>query len=118
MMPVSDLFVHVYVLVDDSLANGTVPVPRRPGPAPTCTDAEVLTIALVRHLLARPSERGFLAEVRRDWPGHFPALPAQSEVNRRVRWLWGGCELLRHRLLEALADDSREPGETTAAAGE
>jgi len=114
MMPVSDLFVHVYVLVDDSLANGTVPVPRRPGPAPACTDAEVLTIALVRHLLARPSERGFLAEVRRDWPGYFPALPAQSEFNRRVRWLWGACELLRQRLLEALPEDGWQQVDTTA----
>jgi hypothetical protein len=29
----------------------------------------LLTIALVRHLLGRRSENGFLAEIRRDWPG-------------------------------------------------
>jgi hypothetical protein len=95
MMPLADLFVHVYVLVDDILASGAVPVPRRPGRPPACSDAEVLTLAVTRHLLARPSERGFLAEVRRDWAAYFPALPAQSEFNRRLRWLWGAFEGLR-----------------------
>src|SRR5215211_8630755 len=105
MMPLADLFVHVYVLVDDALAHGTVVVPRRPGPAPSCSDAEVLTIALVRHLLGRPSEAGFLAEVGRDWRAYFPVLPAQSEFNRRVRWLWGAFEHLRCWLLEAVRAD-------------
>src|SRR5579883_1982745 len=80
MMPVGDLFVHVYVLVDDALRAGLVPIPSRPGPAPVCSDAEVLTIALVRHLLGRPSERGFLAEVRRDWHHEFPAPAAPERV--------------------------------------
>jgi Transposase DDE domain len=114
MMPLADLFVHVYVLVDDTLDSGTVPVPRRPGPVPSCSDAEVLTIALVRHLLARPSERGFLAEVRRDWRGYFPALPAQSEFNRRVRWLWGAFEHLRQRLLADQPADGWQQVDTTA----
>ncbi len=63
-------------------------IPRRPGPAPACTDAELLTIAVVRHLLGRRSENGFLAEIRLDWPGLFPHLPDQPEVNRCTRWLW------------------------------
>ncbi len=62
MLPLSDLFVHVYVLVDDTLADGVVAIPWRPGPSPACSDAEVLTVALVRHLLGRPSEAGFEAE--------------------------------------------------------
>jgi hypothetical protein len=41
----------------------------------------------VRHLLARRSEAGFLAEVARDWGRLFPRLPHQSEANRRTRWL-------------------------------
>ena len=114
MMPLADLFVHVYVLVDDSLASGTVPVPPRSGPAPTCSDAEVLTIALVRHLLARPSERAFLAEVRRDWRVYFPVLPAQSEFNRRVRWLWGAFEQLRQWLLGGIPPDGWQQLDTTA----
>ncbi len=114
MMPLSDLFVHVYVLVDDALASGSVPLPHRTGPPPACADAEVLTIALVRHLLARPSERGFLDEVRREWAAYFPTLPAQSEFNRRVRWLWGAFEHLRQYLLRALPEDSWQQVDTTA----
>ena len=55
--PLADLFVHVYVLVDDAIKEGKVSIPRRPGHKSPCSDAEVLTIALVRHLLGRPSEK-------------------------------------------------------------
>jgi hypothetical protein len=93
MLPLADLFVHVYVLVDDAVQHGQVPIPipipipTRPGPAPTCSDSELLTLAVVRHLLARPSERARLAELRANWADLFPRLPHQSEYNRRVRWL-------------------------------
>ena len=48
MLPTEDLFVHVYVLVDDAIAAGEVTIPARPGPTPACSDAELLTIALVQ----------------------------------------------------------------------
>jgi hypothetical protein len=114
MMPLGDLFVHVYVLVDDALADGGVPVPPRPGRPLVCSDAEVLTIALVRHLLARPSERAFLSEVRRDWGVYFPAVPSQGQFNRRVRWLWGAFEALRQRLLRGAPEDGWQQLDTTA----
>ena len=114
MLPTAELFVHVYVLVDDALGGGAVPVPRRPGPAPRCSDAEVLTVALVRHLLGRPSERAFLAEVGRDWRAYFPVLPRQSEFNRRVRWLWGAFEGLRQRVTAAVPEDPWQQVDTTA----
>ncbi|MGY1709298.1 hypothetical protein ACI8AC_07270 [Geodermatophilus sp. SYSU D00758] len=95
MLPTEDLFVHVYVLVDDAIAAGEITIPARPGPAPACSDAELLTLALVRHLLGRRSEAGFLAEVARDWAALFPRLPHQSEANRRIRWLWAAFEQLR-----------------------
>ena len=114
MMPLADLFVHVYVLIDEALASGEVEVPRRPGPAPVCSDAEVLTVALVRHLLGRPSEAGFLEEVRREWGHYFPRLPHQSEVNRRVRWLWGAFERLRQHVLAGVPADPWQQVDTTA----
>lgn len=114
MMPLADLFVHVYVPIDDSVKSGVVPVPPRPGPDPTCTDAEVLTMATVRHLLGRRSERGFLAEVRRDWSQYFPHLPHPSEFNRRVRWLWGAFESLRQHLLRNIPEDAWQQLDTTA----
>jgi hypothetical protein len=114
MMPLGELFVHVYVLVDDALAGGTVCLPARPGPAPACSDAEVLTLALVRHLLGRPSERAWWAEVRRDWQPYFPHLPAQSEFNRRVRWRWGAYAHLRQWLVGRVPEDPWQQLDTTA----
>src|SRR5262245_12474607 len=114
MMRTADLFVEVYVRVDDALKSGAVPIPRRPGPPPACSDAEVLTVALVRHLLGRPSEAGFLAEVRRDWAHYLPALPAQSEFNRRVCWLWAAFERLRQHLVAAAPADAWQQVDTAA----
>ena len=109
MMPLADLFVHGSVLVDNALLAGVVPLHRRPGPLPACSDAEVLTIALARHRLGQPSERAFLEEVRRDWSPYFPCLPVQSEFDRRVRWLWGASEDLRQHLVSQLPEDAWQP---------
>ena len=113
-VPLADLFVQVYVWIDDAQQDGRLVIPPRPGPTPTCSDAELLTIALVRHLLARPSENGFLHEVRRDWSHFFPHLPVQSEVNRRIRWLWGAFEQLRLLALEAVPADGWQQVDTSA----
>ncbi len=52
----------------------TIAIPPRPGPAPGCSDADLLTIALVRHLPGSRSESGFLDEVARDCGHLFPRL--------------------------------------------
>jgi hypothetical protein len=114
MLPTEDLFVYVYVLIHDLMATGHIRVPPRPGPAPACSDAELLTIAEVRHLLGRRSEAGFLAEVARDWGHLFPRLPHQSEANRRTRWLWGAFEQLRSTLAARLPDDDCQQVDTSA----
>jgi hypothetical protein len=114
MLATELLFVYVYCLVDDAIKTGALRIPRRPGPAPDCTDAELLTIAVVRHLLGRRSENGFLAEIRRDWPGLFPHLPGQPEVNRRTRWLWGAFEQLRAAWAAAVPADPVQQIDTSA----
>lgn len=113
-MATADLFVEVYVLVDDALRRGVVAIPARPGPVPAWSDAPVLTIALVRHLLARPAESAFLAEVVRDWRHFVPILPTQSEPNRRVRWRWGACEALRVHLVVRVPADGWQQVDTSA----
>jgi hypothetical protein len=114
MLPTEDLFVYVYVLVDDAIGSRAVAIAPRPGPAPACTDAELLAIALVRHLLGRRSEAGFLAEVARDWAHLFPVLPHQSQANRRIRWLWGAFEQLRAVLAARLPEDDCQQIDTSA----
>ena len=114
MLPTEDLFVYVYVLIHDLIAAGYIKVPARPGPAPACSDAELLAIAVVRHLLGRRSEAGFLAEVARDWGHLFPHLPHQSEANRRTRWLWGAFEQLRITLAARLPEDDCQQVDTSA----
>ena len=114
MLPTEDLFVYVYVLIDDLIMAGVIAIPPRPGPVPACSDAELLALALVRHLLGRRSEAGFLAEVARDWAHLFPVLPHQSEANRRIRWLRGAFELLRRSLAARLPADDCQQADTSA----
>ena len=47
-LPTEELFVYVYVLIHDLVLARAVMVPGRPGPAPACSDAELLAIAVVR----------------------------------------------------------------------
>lgn len=114
MLAYEDLFLQVYVLIDDLLKDGRVVIPVRPGPKPTCSDGEILTINIVRQLLGRRSENGFLEEVRANWLGLFPHLPVQSEFNRRVRWLWGAFELIRQEVIRAYPEDAWSQVDTSA----
>jgi Transposase DDE domain len=114
MLPTEDLFVYVYVLVDDAIGAGAVIIPSRPGKRPGCSDAELLTIALVRLLLGRRSEAGFLAEVSRDWGHLFPRLPCQSEANRRTRWLWGAFVQVWAMLAARVPADDCQQVDTSA----
>jgi hypothetical protein len=114
MLPTEDLFVYAYVLIHDLILAGAIVIPPRPGPSPARTDAELLAIAEVRHLLGRRSEAGFLAEVARDWGHLFPVLPCQSEASRRTRWLWGAFEQLRAVLAARLPEDDCQQVDTSA----
>ncbi|MGH3193697.1 MAG: transposase, partial [Streptosporangiaceae bacterium] len=114
MLATELLFVYVYCLIDDAMKAGVLVIPRHPGPVPACTDAELLTIAVIRRLLGRRSENGFLAEIRRDWPGLFPQLPDQPQVNRRTRWLWGASGQLRAGWAAAVPPDPVQQIDTSA----
>lgn len=114
MLPAEDLFVHCYTLVDDLIRDGSVVIPVRPGRVPACSDAEIITIVLVRHLLGRRSESGFLTEIRREWSSLFPVLPHPSELNRRGRWLYGSYEQIRVVLLATVVADDWGQIDTSA----
>ena len=59
MLPTEDLFVYACVLIHDLITAGAITIPPRPGPEPGCSDAELLAIALVRHLL-RQAQQGWI----------------------------------------------------------
>jgi len=95
-VPTEDWLIRLYVAVDTWWQReGSGLVPPRPGPAPAMSDQELITLALAREFLERRSERAWRAEVLADWHDLFPAVPRQSEWNRRTRWLWGAFEALR-----------------------
>ena len=99
-MTTEDLLIVLFCAVDDWVrAHG---LPARPGPPPACSDSEVLTFALARELLGYTSERRFRRVLVREWRHLFPSIPAQSELNRRTRWLSGALELLRQHWLADL----------------
>src|SRR3954447_19308231 len=59
-----DWLIAVYVAVDTWWRRaGRRLVPRRPGPAPACSDQELVALAVAREVLERRSERAWRAEV-------------------------------------------------------
>lgn len=89
LMDLDTVLVALYTIVDDLYQQhvaGAKPV--RPGPRPTVSDSEVLTLALCGQWGGR-SERAFLRYVRPYWRGYFPRLLSQSAYNRRCRDLAG-----------------------------
>jgi len=94
-----------YVLVDECWA-GVAPLDRRPGPAPRCSDPELVTMALVGECKGWDEETVLLSE----WAAHrdlFPYQPSRTRFNRRRRRLQGAINHLRRALLATL-DLARE----------
>src|SRR5262245_29373726 len=114
MLPTEDLFVYAYVLVDDLITAGAIPIPPRPGPVPACSDAELLAITAGAPP-AGPPQRGRLLGRSPPRLGHlFPRLPHQSQANRRIRWLWGAFEQFRPELAGWLPADDCQQVDTSA----
>lgn len=59
----------------------------RPGPVGKVTDHELIALAVAQAATGLSSDRQFLGAVGRLLPGYFPALPDQSQYNRRLRRL-------------------------------
>jgi hypothetical protein len=80
-VPTEDWLITLYVAVDTWWQQaGHHLVPARPGPAPACSDPELVTLALAGTFLERRSERAWRAEVAADWGHLFPQVPSQSEA--------------------------------------
>ena len=88
-MDLDTFLVALYTIVDDLYQQYAAPAkPVRPGPRPTVSDSEVLTLALCAQWWGR-SERAFLRYVHQHWRAYFPCMLSQSAYNRRCRDLAG-----------------------------
>ena len=95
-----DLCTWMYVLISDLFAPLAAHV-ARPGPAPTCTDAELITMAIVGECCGWDQETVLLSH----WREHrdlFPHQPERSRFNRRRRDLGQVINLVRQAVLQAL----------------
>jgi IS5 family transposase len=100
-----DFCLYMYVIVDDLWAQ-IAPRVTRPGPAPECSDSEVITMVLIGECRGWDLETDLLSY----WGEHtdlFPCLPSQSRFNRRRRNLMQAINLLRQAVLAMmdLAED-------------
>lgn len=95
----------LYVKIDDELKVCPDVAPERPaaGIAPTLSDAELLTLAVMGALLGYTSDRRWLRRADRDFRGMFPYLPGQSGYGKRLRKAAG---LVRHMIRMLAADTS------------
>lgn len=95
-----DFCLYVYVMVDDlyqEVADQRV----RPGPAPHCSDSELITLCLIGECKGWDVETELLSHMQahRDL---FPVLPSQSRFNRRRRHLMMLMNWMRRRVLATL----------------
>lgn len=100
-----DFCLYVYVIVDDVMQQ-IAPLLKRRGPAPTCSDSELITLALVGECRGWDLETDLLSS----WGEHthlFPTIPTQSRFNRRRRNLVWVINLIRQTVVQWL-DVSRD----------
>jgi hypothetical protein len=100
-----DYCLWMYVVVDE-LWPKVMPLCRRPGPAPECSDSELVTMVLVGECRGWDYETELVGhwQARRDL---FPRVPERSRFNRRRRALAPAINELRRvtlRLLDLAAD--------------
>lgn len=95
-----DFCLYVYVVVDD-LCQQLAPMLRRPGPAPRCSDSELIALCMIGECKGWDIETDLLSNMKA-YQGLFPHLPEQSRFNRRRRGLMWVINVLRRLLLSQL----------------
>jgi Transposase DDE domain len=80
----------IFTIVDDTMKGSTViqHALKRPGPTPSLSDSELITIALYQELIGEPREDHFFRLHQSSLRTFFPGLNERSRYNRRKRDLW------------------------------
>jgi hypothetical protein len=95
-----DVVTWMYVIIDE-IWQQLAPLDRRPGPAPACSDSELVTMLVVGEWRGWHTETALV----REWDAHrdlFPTIPERSRLNRRRRALAGAVNAVRQRILALL----------------
>jgi Transposase DDE domain len=97
-----DLCLYMYCMVDDIWKQVSHRF-KRPGPAPECSDSELITMVVVGECKGWDVETELLS----NWASYrhlnlFPHIPSQSRFNRRRRNLAQGFNLVRRIALARL----------------
>jgi len=90
----------VYCLVDE-MWRQIAPLFKRPGPAPVCSDSELIAMVLIGECRGWDVETELLSH----WREHrdlFPRQPSQSRFNRRRRQLMAAFNVIRQVILREL----------------
>ena len=96
-----DFCLWMYVVIDALWQRLPSAYKRRSGPAPACSDSEVLTLAVVGECRGWTTEAVLLSQWAA-YPRLFPALPERSRFNRRRRQLRHALNAIRQAVLAVL----------------
>ena len=86
MLDVDTFLTALYVIVDD-FCQSHRPQKRRPGPEPSLSAGEVITLAIFARWSRFSSERDFYRYAQSHLREAFPTLPERSQFNRLVRFM-------------------------------
>ena len=100
-----DFCTWIFVGVDD-IWEQSAPFFKRPGPAPVCSDSELLAMALIGECRGWHIETELLS-CGKEYRALFHHIPSQSRFNRRRRNLMQAFNLIRQGMLRSL-DLSRD----------
>ena len=107
-MNIEDLFINVFVLVDDFFQNyfqSSNVFRRGNNHNPKFTDSEVITVQLVGELLSIDSQRAWINMMHKNWRYLFPQLPERSRFGRRLRKMFFVLDLLQRHLCSSTDAD-------------
>lgn len=100
MVDVDTFLTTLYVMADTFCK--TLPPELQPGPDPSLTCSEVMTLALVGQWARFQSERDFYRYAERHLRSAFPTLPDRAQFNRLLRHYRGAITTFGGQLVELL----------------
>ena len=114
MLEKATVLTTIFTIVDDVMKGSPMiqQILDRPGPAPSLSDSELVTIALYQELIGEPREDHFFRLHQEQLRHYFPGLNERSRYNRRKRDLWS--VILAVRISLQIVLDALQLEETAA----